>query len=74
MHDVAASQDPANQDPAPQDPGRAGRGGRRPATRLLPRTAEPDGDTDGMPDAWETFFGLNPASNTTRAAIRITTV
>ena len=65
MNDLAASQDPANQDPATQDPGRAGRGAgvRRCGCRPSRTTPTHDSDGDGMPDQWETFFGLNPASN-----------
>ena len=34
------------------------------ATATVVQSADTDADTDGLPDAWETFFGLNPASAT----------
>ena len=57
-------QDPAPQGPVPQDPAAA----QAPVEAGDQATAEShnaahDSDGDGMPDQWETFFGLNPAVN-----------
>ncbi len=32
------------------------------ATATVVQAADADGDADGLPDSWETFFGLNPAA------------
>lgn len=48
-------------------------GNRRPANwleGLTPGTPPPDGDNDGMPDAWEVARGLNPASAADAASVR----
>ncbi len=70
MNDLAASQDPANQDPAPQDPAPRDPAVAQAAVEAAgdqataeSHNASHDSDSDGMPDQWETFFGLNPASN-----------
>jgi pectate lyase len=47
-------------------------GNRRPASwleGLTPAAPPPDGDNDGMPDAWETFRGLNPANGGDHATV-----
>ena len=65
MNDLAASQDPATQDPAPQDPAAAQAAVEAAGDQASAEShnASHDSDSDGMPDQWETFFGLNPASN-----------
>ncbi len=48
-------------------------GNRRPASwleGLTPGTPPPDGDNDGMPDAWEVARGLNPASAADASSVR----
>ena len=60
-----ATQDPANQDPAAQDPAAqdpAAQAAAQATEGAVSAPAPGDNDNDGMPDAWETFFGLNPAS------------